>query len=122
MRMIAQLSGVLARVLFARQAGQNEEAGEIIQNAYEELFGLSGELIKSLDGETLVGLLSAPEKIKALAALLKEEGEVLTAQNEQAQARHCYVQSLALFKHLLPTEDSAIRDEVAALQERLEGG
>ncbi len=120
MRMIAQLSGVLAQVLFAKQAGKNKEAGEIIQNAYEELFGLSGELIKSLDAETLAGLLGSPEKIKALATLLKEEGEVFLALKQDAAARQSYAKSLALFKRLLPTEDAAILDEVAALQARLE--
>jgi hypothetical protein len=120
MRMIAQLSGVLAQVLFAKQAGKNKEAGEMIQNAYEELFGLSGELIKSLDAETLAGLLGSPEKIKALATLLKEEGEVFLALKQDAAARQSYAKSLALFNRLLPTEDAAIRDEVAALQSRLE--
>ncbi len=120
MRMIAQLSAVLAKVLFAKQAGQYEEAAQLLEKSYGELFGLSGELLESLDAETLAGLLGDREKIKALATLLKEEGDVFAAQNEGAKSRQRYAKSLALFQRLLPTEDPTIRDAVAALQAKLE--
>lgn len=119
MRMIAQLSAVIAKVLFAKQAGQYEAAAQLLEKSYGELFGLSGELLEGLDAETLAGLLGDREKIKALATLLREEGDVFAAQNEGMKSRQRYTKSLALFQRLLPTEDPTIRDAVAALQTRL---
>ena len=119
MRMIAQLSAVLAKVLFAKQAGQYQEAGQLIQKSYEELFGLSAELLDSLDAETLAGLFGEREKMKALATLLREEGDVFAAQKEEMKSRQRYAKSLGLFQRLLPTDDAAIRDAVSALQSKL---
>lgn len=122
MRMITQLSQVLNRILFAKHAGQFEEAARLIQNGYEELLGLNGRLIATLDSPTLAGLLGHPEKIKALAHLLVEDAEVSIAKGELQPAMIRLQKAYELFEHLLslmPALQEEIKAEMARITEHL---
>jgi hypothetical protein len=119
MRMIAQLTAVLTKVISSRQAKRYDDAAELIQNAYGELFGLSGEVLETLDAGTLAGLLGEREKIKALAILLKEDGDLWRAQSDDATARHRYKKSLTLFQRLLPTDDPDLLRAITVLKSNL---
>jgi len=110
MRMISQLSAVLARILFAKNAQNYAEALRITQNAYDQLFGLNGELVKHLDAATLARLLGDKEKIKALAGLLREEGEILHLQNQPAAGNEKFGKALALYQEALRLTTSAEPD------------
>lgn len=98
MRMIAQLSAVIARILFAKNAQNYAEAQQLAQNAYEQLLGLNGELVEQMDAATLAMLLGEKEKIKVLATLLREEGEILHLQGNAAAGTRKYEKTLALFQ------------------------
>jgi len=115
MRMIAQLSQVLNRILFAKQAEQFDEAEHLIENGYEELLGLKGKLIATFDAPTLAGLLGHPEKIKVLAHLLVEDAEVSIAKQQHQEARSQLQKAQALFEHILPLMPSAQEEIKAAI-------
>lgn len=101
MRMIAQLAAVMAKILGAKSAQNYAEARQIAQNAYAQLFGLNGELVEHLDAPTLALLVGGKEKIKALAALLREEGEILHLQGNPSESNKKFEKSLALYQEAL---------------------
>jgi hypothetical protein len=122
MRMIAQLSAVIARILFAKNAQNYAEALQLAQNAYDQLLGLNGELVKQMDAATLSMLLGEKEKIKALATLLREEGEILHLQGNAADGNLKYEKALALFQEALrqsTTKDDECEAAIAGLQAKL---
>jgi len=122
MRMIAQLSAVIARILFAKNAQTYAEALQLAQNAYEQLLGLNGELVDQMDAATLSMLLGEKEKIKALAALLREEGEILHLQGNASEGKVKYEKALALFQEALrqsTSKDAACETAIAVLLAKL---
>jgi len=122
MRMIAQLSAVIARILFAKNAQNYAEALQLAQNAYDQLLGLNGELVEQMDAATLSMLLGEKEKIKALAALLREEGEILHLQGNASDGKVKYEKALALFQEALrrsTSKDDECEAAIAGLQAKL---
>lgn len=123
MRMIAQLSAVIARILFAKSAQNYVEALQLAQNAYGQLLGLNGELVEQMDAATLALLLGEKEKIKALATLLREEGDILHLQGNAAVGNAKYEKALALFQEALrqtSSQDNECEAAIAALQAKLQ--
>ena len=116
MRMVAQLSGVLAKIVFAKKAKNYDQALQIMHNAYGEMFGLEGQLVHKLHPSSLVLLLGQKEKIKALATLLQEEGDVLILQGKSQEGEHRYVKSLALFQELLKMQTSKDGECLSAIE------
>ncbi|MFQ5675336.1 MAG: DUF6483 family protein [bacterium] len=123
MRLIEQLSGVIARLVFAKQAKNFDEALQIARTAYDELFGLSGEMVHELDAATLAQLVNDKEKTRALAKLLLEEGEVLVAKGHAEAGRARFKKSLLLYeavvKKLGKSGDEDCEEAIEFLQERL---
>ena len=97
MRLFQQLTNVLARILRAREQEKYDEAQEAIDGAYGELFGLNATLVDVMSAESLAQLLGDREKIKALARLFKEEGELCELQDDPTQAVIKYKKSLELY-------------------------
>lgn len=125
MRMIAQLAAVLAKILFAKKSQNYAEALLLTQNAYEQLWGLNGELVQKMEAATLALLLGEKEKIKALATLLQEEGEVLHLQGKFAESKAKDEKALALFQEALrryTAGDTECDAAIAALQSKLSEG
>jgi tetratricopeptide (TPR) repeat protein len=122
MRMMAQLAAVLARVLGAKNARNYAEALQIVQDAYGELFGVQSELVEQMDAATLALLLSDWEKIKGLASLLREEGDVLLLQGKQEKGCEKYEKALALYQEAVRSqtkEDTDCSAAIAELQAKL---
>ncbi len=123
MRMIAQLSAVIGRILFAKNAQNYAEALQLAQNAYEQLLGLNGELVQQMDAATLSMLLGEKEKIKALAALLREEGEILHLQGNASAGNAKYEKALALYQEALrqsTSSDTECEAAISALQNQIQ--
>lgn len=97
MRMMQQLANALARIMRAREQEKYDEAQDAIDEAYGELFGLNETLVGVMSAESLAQLLGDSEKIKALARLLKEEGELCELQDDPTQAAIKYKKSLELY-------------------------
>ncbi len=122
MRMIAQLAAVLAKIFGAKNAQNYAEALQIAQGSYEQLLGLNGELVDQMDAATLIMLLGEKEKIKALAALLREEGEILHLQAKPFEGNAKYEKALALFqeaRRMSTTGDTECEAAIQALQTKL---
>jgi len=124
MRMIAQLSAAITRILFAKNAQNYAEALQLAQNAYDQLLGLNGELVEQMDAATLSMLLGEKEKIKALAALLREEGEILCLQGNASEGKAKYEKALALFQETRRQsaykKDDECETAITALQAKLQ--
>ena len=78
MRQIHQLVQALAQVMFHRQAGMKEEAMEVLENAVQDVTGVSLERLRGMNREELLALCGtgdgfSAEKAAALADLLHEE-------------------------------------------------
>jgi hypothetical protein len=122
MRMIAQLAAVLARILGAKNAQNYTEALQIAQDSYGQLFGLNGELVESMDAATLALLLGEKEKIKALASLLREEGDILLLQDKKAEGYLKCEKALALYqeaRRMQSNLDAECETAIAELQGKL---
>jgi hypothetical protein len=122
MRLMSQLAAVMAKILGAKNAQNYAEARFLAQNACEQLFGLNGELVEKMDAGTLALLLGEKEKIKALAALLREEGDILLLQGNPAGGGVKYEKALALYQEVgraSPEEGADCEAAIAALEARL---
>jgi len=97
MRMIQQLANALARIMGARKQEKYDEVQKIIDDAYGEILGLSQTLVGVMNAESLTQLLGDGDKIKVLARLLKEEGELCELRDDPAQATIKYEKSFALY-------------------------
>ncbi|MDZ7345051.1 MAG: DUF6483 family protein [candidate division KSB1 bacterium] len=98
MRMIAQLAAALSKIADLKKDKKYNEAQQIVQEAYGELFGFPTEMVQQMDAATLGFLLDDKEKIKALASLVHEEGEVLLLQGKLAECAACYQKALDLYQ------------------------
>jgi hypothetical protein len=123
MRLIAQLAAVLARIMGAKNAKNYAEALQIAQSSYEQLLGLNGELVDQMDAGTLALLLGEKEKIKALAALLREEGDIMLRQGLSLEGRAKYEKALALYQEAIrvsATKDADCEAVIADLEAKLD--
>jgi hypothetical protein len=122
MRLMSQLAAVMAKILGAKNAQNYAEARLLAQNACEQLLGLTGELVKTMDAGTLARLLGEKEKIKALAALLREDGDILLLQSNPGEGVLQYKKALALYQEAWrasPEGDADCETAVALLEAKL---
>ena len=118
MRMVQQLAGVLARILRAKEQEQYDQAMQEAEKAYGELFGMEANLLRALDAATLAQFLGHREKIKACAALFREEGELHRLKGETDQAGAKFRRALELFLEALnfdEQDDAECRQAIKAL-------
>jgi hypothetical protein len=94
-RLIKQLAEALGAILKARKKNDLVEAQRLIRKTSEELLGIEYETLTRYDAKSVAQLLIQPEKIHALARLLKAEGELLD-QEELASMK--FNQALALLE------------------------
>ncbi len=121
MRMIQQLSGVLARVPELRAGGKPDEALDEIGDAYGRFAGLNPSLVHVLGDEDLVALLRArggldPQRTYALAELLREEAEIYAEGGRLDEALPRDRKALRLYLEVLPElEDAPSPPDLAGL-------
>ena len=116
MRLIAQLSEVLARVISAKASGDTRRAQEILDAAYGDLLGLQGEIVERLTAATLADLLVDREKIKVLAALLYEDGNVLESARQPEPARVRFAKALQLYQQAEAMQNNPDPECAAAIE------
>jgi len=106
MRMIQQLVNALARIVHAREEEKYDEAHQTVEETLGELFGLKPAFIDTMSAESLTLLLGDKEKVKILARLLLEEGEVFEAQGDAAGAARKHQKSLELYLEAVDPGDN----------------
>jgi hypothetical protein len=83
-RMIKQLAQALARILGHRQLAQPEEAQRLLRQTCQELLGVEYATLTFADAPSTAALLGHPEKVKVLAALVREEALLLGGEGSEA--------------------------------------
>ena len=100
-RQIRLAAAFLTQVLGLRKAGEVAEAQQAIEQALEQLTGIHYPLLQQLDDDAWLDALSFQEELDVellltVAQLLRQQGELLAAQNQQ-QAGLASLQRSLLF-------------------------
>lgn len=102
MRLIEQFAEAVSKLLKLKEDKNYEEALSLIGQTYDELLGFDSLFINSFSTDDLISIISidgVPDVNKCIiiATLLKEEGEVYEAQNQEDMSRMRYLKSLDVF-------------------------
>jgi hypothetical protein len=101
MRMINQLTQVLAKVLFQRKAYEFPQARRELEAAYKSMLGLSPEFVRQFSDVQMIEMFGRDEdtmvlKTYILGSLLKEEGEILLLEGKEVDSSEAFIRSLSL--------------------------
>lgn len=123
-RMIRQATGVLARVIGLKTAGQYQEALRDIDQALELILGMDAGIIRLLDDENLYKILTSNEgmdleKLGLLADLFKEEGDIQKLRGQNTESTNCYIRSLNYFLMISINSETSLPIEISQKIEEL---
>ncbi|MDD2891198.1 MAG: DUF6483 family protein [bacterium] len=113
LRMIERLAIAIAKVLKLKETNQHREALVIIDETFQELFGLNSKTISSLPAESIIELLglNTPEEAQKcfwIADLIKEEADIYELQKDFKTSELKYLDSLELYLNGIACRDYAI--------------
>jgi tetratricopeptide (TPR) repeat protein len=116
-RMIRQATGFLARVIGLKTAGQYQEALRDIDQALELILGMDAEIIRLLDDESLYKILTNNagldlEKLRLLADLFKEEGDIQKLMGQKTESINGYVRSLNYYLMISINSETSLPIEI----------
>ncbi len=97
MRLVQQLAAALTRIFKLKEQEKYDQAFDETGKAFNELLGMSPELMAAFDSATLAQLLGHHEKVKTAAALFREEGELYQRKGEEAKAQTRYQRAFELY-------------------------
>jgi hypothetical protein len=105
-RMVQELTHILARVQFLRQRAEYEQALQEIDRTFRQFWDVEPGHRFSL--EKLIAACtqeeeSIPDKMISLADLLKEQGDLYALQQKSADCQHSYALALGLYLETLRT-------------------
>lgn len=117
MRMINQMVAVLAKLIGLKEAGQYQSAQQVIDQSLEQLLGLKPQLLKNMDDDSIVNLLTSQgelgmERLYIIAELYQHEGDILMAQNRTQEALFDYQRALSFYLTLPDNQDSNRSSEI----------
>lgn len=119
MRMIDQLVLFIAHVSGLNGKGEHEKALVAAEQAWGKLLDAPLDMIYSVDGKTLAGMLREPARIRAAAQLLYEQGRALAATGDPLHAALRYRSAMELVieaRAIAPDEqDDAVIFELSRL-------
>lgn len=116
MRMIQQFTQVLLRVLKLEEDKQYEAAQRALNGAFDELFGIDGQLLRRMDSATVARLLAERDKIKIVAKLYAEEGKLWTLRGDDSRAEAQKLRALELYLEALACRPEKDPESVAAIR------
>lgn len=124
LRMVRRAIAVLAKVLGLTKAGRYEEAALVIDLAIEELIGLNALLIKTLDDNSVIRLLTVRDhvdtgRLYVLADLIRVEGDVLAAQSLTDESLNRYARALKFYLEVATIEEPPADPELVAKVDEL---
>jgi hypothetical protein len=102
LRMINQAVAVLLQIIGFRQAKKYQEAQQAIDQSLEQLIGLRADLLKQLDDEVILRILTLQdrldiERVVVVADLFKAEGDILADQNRMEESHQNYLRALIFY-------------------------
>jgi hypothetical protein len=117
MRMIEQLSQVVAKVLLLKEANLHLEALEEINNAGKALLGLNAKAMEQLSDRELLMLWTVGGELDAgkcslAAGLFKTEGEILDHRGESGKASASFRKGLSLIVETICSLKEGIPSEI----------
>lgn len=86
LRSVKQIAAALARAFGQKQAGQEEQAQQTLEGAYDELLGPSREFLDSVDGNTLYRLVANVQMARALGSACAMEAQFREDAGEKPKA------------------------------------
>jgi tetratricopeptide (TPR) repeat protein len=122
--MIRQFTGVLARIIGLKSAGQYQEALKETDQTLELFFGIDAELIKSLDDESLYAILMKNEALDVekpgyIAYLFKEAGDIYKLQNQKFESINCYVHALHFSLKISNLSETSLPSDISQMIDEL---
>ncbi len=103
LRIIDEVTRVLARIIFKRRAGSPQEALQSLVEACERLFSLEADKLFQFTPEQHYGLLTrdeppeiARDKVLLYGAILIEAGQIYTQLGKREMARASFLNALRL--------------------------
>jgi tetratricopeptide (TPR) repeat protein len=130
LRQINIAVAILRHLLRLKQAGQNQQARQEIDQALEILLGLRAGLLKQLEDSQVLNMLTSQdrldiERLYIIAELYKEEGEIIELQGQVESSRPSFQRALRFYVEAVladPTQVGAAQiARISALQGRLAG-
>lgn len=97
MRLVEKMGQLLAKLATRRDAEQHDQALSLVQQAYDELFGVDVTLVVALDPDSLRALAGQPEDLPWLARLMRHEADTRRALGDERAAEALALKALALF-------------------------
>lgn len=114
LRMIQEFIQMLSRIQALKKAERWQEASGIVDEESRRLTGLDAESVTRLTETELLAKLipgettqAVHDKMLMLTALLKEAGDVATAQDRSEPSRACYLRGLHLLLDALSRSDAS---------------
>jgi Family of unknown function (DUF6483) len=112
LRMIEEFVRALARINSLKQGQRWNEAGEALDDEFKRLVGGGAKVIARLSETDLLARLAQDgptqavrDKTLLLTTLLKEAGDVATAESRMEEGRECYLKAMHLLLDVLGRED-----------------
>jgi hypothetical protein len=102
MRIINQMLAVLTKIIGLKDAGQYQEAQQIINQSLEQLLGMPSDLLKQMDDSSIMNILTTQgelvsDRLYMVANLYELEGDLLTDQNRISEANLDYLRALTIY-------------------------
>jgi hypothetical protein len=111
--MIQEAAELLSRIQSLKKEQRWSDAEGTVENQLETLVGANVQTVASLSQMELLArvirgesTLAVKEKTIFVSALLKEAGDIATAQDRDDEARACYLKGLELLLDVLREEDA----------------
>jgi tetratricopeptide (TPR) repeat protein len=104
-RLIRQFVQLIHQVLGLVEENKHSPAMRLIVEAYQELIGLEPSLVHSLDAQALIGMTGLGDepdvdKVLVMAELLKVEGDIYAAKDDETASYERYLKALDLRLHI----------------------
>ncbi len=122
MRMINQMLAVLTKILYLKEAGQYQEAQQIINQSLEQLLGIPAKLLKGMDDSSVMKILTTQgelvsDRLNMVAKLYELEGDLLIDQNRPSEANLDYLRALIFHLEIAIEGENQVSGEI---HERIE--
>lgn len=117
MRLVQQLGAALLRIFKLKQLEQYDQALTETSSAFDELLGMSPELMAAFDSATLAQLLGHHERVKTAAALFREEEELYRLKEDHALAHARGQRALELYLETTQMQPLPDAECIAAIKQ-----
>src|SRR5688500_2499490 len=97
MRLFRQLVDFIARIAGYNRRGEHDKALAEATRAWDELLDVPRELVDVTDTPTLARMLREPQKMRAAAQILIEEGKAFAGKSDPMTASLRYRKALELY-------------------------